>query len=61
MQISENDIDEICKEKIKILKNNLEESIRVEDYTMSKKIKNNIEKLKLFGKKISELERNKSA
>ena len=59
MQISENDIDEICKEKIKILKNNLEESIRVEDYTMSKKIKNNIEKLKLFGKKISELERNK--
>jgi hypothetical protein len=59
IQILENDIDDICKEKIKILKNNLDESIKNEDYGLSKKLKNNIEKLKLFGKKISELERNK--
>jgi len=58
-EIKDHEIDEITQEKIKILKNLLEESIKTEDFDEAKKLKINIDKIKLFGKKLLDLENQK--
>lgn len=57
--IKDFEIDEITQEKIKIMKNQLEEAVKLEDYDEAKYLKNNIEKIKLFGKKLLDLENQK--
>ncbi len=59
IDIKDHEIDELTQEKIKIMKNLLEESIKNEDFDEAKKLKINIDKIKLFGKKLLELENQK--
>lgn len=57
--IKDHEIDELTQEKIKIMKNLLEESVKNEDFDEAKKLKINIDKIKLFGKKLLDLENQK--
>lgn len=57
--INKLDLDEISKEKIKILKNLMEEAIKIEDFDEAKRLNNNINTLMYFGKKLNDLERQK--
>jgi len=59
LEIKDYEIDDITQEKIKIMKNLLEENIKNEDFDEAKKIKANIDKIKLFGKKLLDLENQK--
>ncbi len=56
IDIKDYEIDEITQEKIRIMKNVLEECIKNEDFDEAKKLKLNIDKIKLFGKKLLDLE-----
>lgn len=58
-EIKDSEIDEITQEKIKIMKNILDEAIKNDDFDEAKKIKFNIDKLKLLGKKLYDLESQK--
>lgn len=58
-EIKDYEIDELTQDKIKIMKNLLEESIKNEDFDEAKKLKINIDKIKLFGKKLLDLENQK--
>ncbi len=51
------EIDEISKEKIKILKNLLEEAVKGEDFDEAKRLNNNISTLMQFGNKLNDLEK----
>lgn len=53
------EIDEISKEKIKILKNLMKEAVKTEDFDEAKKLNNNINTLMHYGKKLNDLEKNK--
>jgi len=53
------DIDEISKEKIKILKTLIEEAVNCEDFDEAKKLNNNVYTVMHFGKKLNDLEKNK--
>lgn len=55
-EVNEEEMDEISQEKLKILKNQLEEALKIEDFDDAKKIKQGIDRIKLIGKKIYELE-----
>lgn len=58
-EIKDHQIDEITQEKIKVMKNLLEETVKNEDFDEAKKLKINIDKIKLFGKKLLVLENQK--
>ncbi len=53
------DMDEIVQEKIKILKGLQEEAIKTEDFDEAKKLKENIERTILIGRKLLTLEEDK--
>jgi len=53
------EIDEISKEKIKILKNLMQDAIKNEDYDEAKRLNNNINTIMHFGKKLNDLEKQK--
>jgi centrosomal protein CEP104 len=55
-QIGDEELDEISQEKLKILKGQQEEALKIEDYDEAKKLKKSIERIKIIGKKIYELE-----
>jgi centrosomal protein CEP104 len=59
LEVNEDDMDEIAQEKLKILKNQQDEALKIEDYDEAKRIKKIIDKVKLIGKKIFEMEANK--
>jgi centrosomal protein CEP104 len=59
IDFNEDDIDDIALEKLKILKNQQEEALKIEDYDEAKRIKKVIDRVKLMGRKIFELEYNK--
>jgi len=58
-EIKEEEMDEIAQEKMKILRVQLEEALRVEDYDEAKRLKKNMDKIKAIGKKIYEMEQQK--
>lgn len=55
-QVKEEDLDEISQEKIRILKNSQDEALKNEDYDEAKKIKKNLDMVRLMARKIYELE-----
>ena len=55
-QVNIEDMDENVQEKIKILKSLQEEAIKTEDFDEAKKLKQNIERTLLIGKKLLALE-----
>ena len=55
-EITEEELDEICGDKLNQLKNEMKKNIEEEKYDICKIIKGKIEKIKLYGKKIYELE-----
>jgi centrosomal protein CEP104 len=57
--LTEEDLDDVSQEKIKILKGQQEEAIRNEDYDEAKRLKISIDKIKHIGRKIFELETQK--
>jgi centrosomal protein CEP104 len=57
--IEEDEMDDIAQEKIKILRNQQEDAIKIEDYDEAKKIKKSIDRIKIIGRKIYELESQK--
>lgn len=59
IEIHDEHLDEISQEKLKILKTHLEEALKIEDFDEAKKIKKNLDKVRLIAKKIYELETNK--
>jgi centrosomal protein CEP104 len=54
--LNEEELDEISMEKLKILKGQQEEALKVEDFDEAKRLKNSIDKIRLIGKKIFEME-----
>jgi len=58
-QMKIEDMDEIIQERVKILKNLQEEAIKAEDFDEAKKLKQNIERTILIGKKLLTLEHDK--
>ena len=57
--VQEEDLDEIAQEKLKILKSQLDEALKIEDFDEAKKIKKSVDRVRLIGKKIYEMEANK--
>ena len=55
-EFNEDLVDEITKDKLRIIRTALDEAIKSEDYDEAKKIKINLDRLKSIGKKIFELE-----
>jgi hypothetical protein len=49
-------IDDLTKEKMRVMKGYLDEAISVEDYDEAKKIKGSLDRLRGIGKRIYELE-----
>jgi centrosomal protein CEP104 len=58
-EIRDENLDEISQEKLKILKTQLEEALKVEDFDEAKKIKKSVDRVRLIARKIYELETNK--
>jgi centrosomal protein CEP104 len=56
IDITDDMIDELTREKIRVLKGLQDEAVRVENFDEAKKIKMNIDKLRQLGKKIYDLE-----
>ena len=56
---SEDEMDDIALDKMKVYKQKLNEALKVEDYDTANALKQNIEKIKLLGRKILDLENQK--
>ena len=54
--IQDDQMDELAVEKIRILKQSMDEASKIEDYDEAKRIKVNIDKVRMIGKKIFELD-----
>jgi centrosomal protein CEP104 len=55
-EITDDMIDELAREKIRVLKGIQDEAVKAENYDEAKKIKANIDRIRLIGKKIYDLE-----
>ena len=55
-EITDEMIDDLTQEKIRVMRSYLDEAIKVEDYDEAKRIKSNLDRLKVIGKRIHELE-----
>jgi centrosomal protein CEP104 len=54
--LKEYELDDISQEKLKIMKTQQEEAIKIEDYDEAKRLKKLIDRIKFIGRKIHELE-----
>jgi centrosomal protein CEP104 len=59
IEFKEEELDEISQEKIKIMRTQQEEAIQKENFDEAKKLKQTIDKIKLIGKRIYELDKQK--
>lgn len=51
-QLNEDQLDELALDKIRILRQSMDEASKIEDFDEAKRIKGNIEKVRMIGKKI---------
>ena len=58
-ELIENELDDISSEKLKLYKDKLADALKIEDYDEASKLKVIIDKIKLIGKRIAELENQK--